>query len=184
MHSKWRGLAAGGVLALATVAVACSGAAVVDGSGAAGTTTAAGGTSGTGGTGGVAGGLASDPGQVDCGGTVCQTPSQYCCVEDPGSREIWECMDHADDTHCGAWLRECDEAADCEPGYQCCVPMTARPFPVYSTHCALECDSFYWFQVCKTDAECPDGADCVLQLCHGEPLQTCGGLDDPHGYCG
>lgn len=160
------------------MACGCSGQAVVDSShGDAGAPP-------DGGSSDVDGGLPPDPGSVDCNGTPCETPRELCCIEDPGAQQIWQCMEESDDVHCGALQRQCDEAADCPANHKCCVPMTARPYPAYSTHCAPECDSFYWFQVCKTSAECSGDTSCVLQLCQGQPLQTCGALDDPHGFCG
>ncbi|HEY3358937.1 MAG TPA: hypothetical protein VGQ83_37150, partial [Polyangia bacterium] len=129
------------------------------------------------------GGLRPDPGVVLCNGTPCDTTREYCCIEDPGARQIWQCMSDASTTHCGALTRQCDEAADCPTGQKCCVPMTARVYPDYSTWCAPSCatSAGFFFQVCKSAGECPAGVPCVLQDCGGIPVQTCGALDPR--YC-
>lgn len=167
------------VVSLGGWIAACSGDAVVDG---AVTTTATGaGAVPDAGDGGDD--VPSTPGRIDCRGTFCETPRELCCIETPGAEIIWQCLETSEDESCGALLRECDEAADCAPGQVCCVPMTARPYPAYSTHCAATCDdSFYWFQLCSTSAECA-GDSCVTQLCQGDPLRTCGALEGWPGYC-
>ena len=101
------------------------------------------------------GGLVPDPGLLQCGASVCATATQLCCIADNGSVG---CV--AGSSSCAGLERECDEAADCAGDDRCCVPMTARVFPAYRTQCAPGCDinKGFFFQVCKTQAECPTHA--------------------------
>ena len=114
---------------------------------------------------------------MQCDDVVCATATHFCCVEDTGSRPLWECMVDAPGVRCGALTRQCDEAADCPAGQLCCVPLTARPFPAYSAHCAASCDGSYWFQLCRLAGECPAGKPCLRQECSGESIQTCGAIE-------
>ena len=131
-----------------------------------------------GGTTSDAGGTTSDPGQVTCNGMPCAINANYCCDDMNGERCVPQTF-----SSCGGQRRSCDEAADCTMGSVCCYAISAAVPLAYSTECAppSQCgDLNYRPQVCKTSSECTNGQPCVLQVCKGKPIRTCGMLPAKH----
>jgi hypothetical protein len=132
------------------------------------------------------GGLACDPGQVTCGGGTCSTGSQFCCISNADDGGLSSTCNAYNSATCpsGALSIGCDEAADCSNGV-CCEQIiglgVAGP-----TQCMASCPSGY-FQVCKSDTECPSsggvtatgdggaGGKCVVQTCTMPPGLLGGG---------
>ena len=173
-----------GILLLGASAAACGGAtdpeAVDSGSDAsASSDTGSSGESGTLADAGVGDtstnpvGLQPDPGLIECAGTPCKVPGNYCCIDafDGGKA----CKDDSVSS-CGGDRKACDETADCTGSTPlCCSPPSAAAPPRYydSTFCAPTCATY---QVCKATSECVNGKPCVSQTCRGRVVQTCGAL--------
>ncbi len=117
------------------------------------------------------GGVPSDPNSVSCGGAMCNTTSNYCCVEADGGAT---CLpDNSGACGTNAPRVYCNEAADCSGGI-CCTALT---YGTHTSSCKPACSgptgpyNLGEFQLCRTDAEC-GSADagaasqkCVVQLC-------------------
>lgn len=137
--------------------------------------------SATGGTGAASGGNAPmlddpTPGQTRCGGTLCDSSSEYCCSGMAGSGGGTG-FEMCSATFC-PFRRECDEPSDCVGGDVCCYSVFMSPPPIMGARCipAAECMSDYDWLGCATQADCEaQGAPaCVSQPCGGGTIQTCG----------
>jgi hypothetical protein len=97
----------------------------------------------------------SNPGQITCGGSTCNTSDQECCIAngDAGC-QIGACQ--------GGLRMSCDEPADCIGALRCCLgfaPEGGAPRAQCETGCGARP------QLCKTNADCPGTAQCRPYTC-------------------
>lgn len=117
------------------------------------------------------GGVASDPDNVTCGGSPCNTTTDHCCeTADSGT-----CQPLNGACAAGALSLECNEAADCAGGNVCC---TALAYGQHATTCTAGACAPGTFQLCRTDSEC-GSADagaasqkCIVQTCYTSQAMT------------
>ena len=111
---------------------------------------------------GPMGGAPCDPGVVLCGGDAgCSVPATDCCI---GSATT--CV--AAGSTCSGCEIACDETSDCPNGQICCFNIgdTSGNFTMTCQTGTCPAVGLASAQVCKTNAECPDGM-CRLWNCEG-----------------
>jgi hypothetical protein len=103
--------------------------------------------------------LISNPGRVSCGEAECSLPAEACCA----TLTTTTCQ--APGASCeGGGVQRCDEAADCEGGNVCCLRLDPdKPEATCEPGCIRGASRL---QLCKTDAECPEGT-CYVNRCAG-----------------
>jgi hypothetical protein len=113
---------------------------------------------------GPTGGAACDPGNVECNNMQCAVPGHVCC--DDGTTPA--CVGVT--ATCGTPIT-CDEKSDCPDGQFCCLVATSlSAFTITCQTAACTVNNVGSTQVCKTNAECPNGA-CNIYSC-GNPAQV------------
>jgi len=121
--------------------------------------------------------LASTPGQVRCGSTICGHDEQ-CCLREEGRPASNGCDSKAKRLcHGAAEARTCDETADCDAGTICCLAAVSGPPPTIASFCVLPTDEWHCdYIACGTDDDCRASGrpPCVAQRCRGDILQSCG----------
>ena len=109
------------------------------------------------------GGVASDPGHVDCvDAAPCSAPANECCVASSG---VGTCK--ASSAACGAGSvasLKCDEAANCADAGACCATLNPVAAPYASAACSAAACTLGQVQLCHTNGECPNH-DCTPQTC-------------------
>jgi hypothetical protein len=115
------------------------------------------------------------PGVLQCGASVCDGKSSYCCRAGLSS-SLETCI--ALDAGCtGSWSF-CDKPGDCPAGENCIVAAVTDQAGL-TTQCA---SSSHWV-VCTSNGDCQGGQPCMLQTCRFEggveSLSTCGGSLPP-----
>jgi hypothetical protein len=120
----------------------------------------------------------SDPLRLPCGGSTCNTSTDYCCVENADAGGTQTCVAPNGSCSPPAAMIGCKEAADCASGAVCCgnFPRTGVQG---TTSCMASCTAMQNVQICRTDDECGAKSDagalkkCVLQTCGSLTLQLC-----------
>ncbi len=114
----------------------------------------------------------STPAQIGCGDTSCASgESAVCCLGEPsGAADHGQCVSRV----CSGARIECDEAADCSAGMQCCFQFTywANRRGTSST-CQTTCSLGAYTQLCRTSDECPAGKTCQTWSANGLVLSMC-----------
>jgi hypothetical protein len=113
---------------------------------------------------------ADAPGNVQCGTSVCDTNSSYCCRAglDPS---LQTCTGY--DAGCSGSLWRCEKPSECPPGSHCIVfGVTAQG------GLATTCGNSDTRTICVSSMDCTGARSCVTQTCHFE-----GGVEVV-GICG
>jgi hypothetical protein len=116
------------------------------------------------------------PGQIRCGGAMCESYTEYCC-SGAGGNGNGSGFESCSSSSCPL-RRECDETADCVGTEVCCFSVVASPPPVLASSCEEpEQCAFdgYWIG-CGSQADCDaiGAPGCVAQPCGDQTIQTCG----------
>jgi hypothetical protein len=120
----------------------------------------------------------SEPLMLPCGGSTCNTSTEYCCVEGADAGATRTCVAPNGSCSSTATRISCKEAADCAGGAVCCANFPALGNQG-TTSCLPSCTGMQNVQICRTDEECGSTSDagdlkkCVLQTCGSLTLQLC-----------
>ncbi len=126
----------------------------------------------------IEGGLACDPGHIQCGTSSCIPGSQFCCITNDAS--TFACDQTSMPMQCMGMMNSegttmyCDEAANCPDAQVCCGFVGTGGG--YATSCQPSCGGNA-IQFCHGSAECASGT-CVGQNCNGVHVETCGALSE------
>ena len=105
---------------------------------------------------------------IKCGQSTCDAASEVCCANRQGT----SCIPANDD--CPGLTLTCSSAASCSGDQVCC---TEGSFQNLTTKCMASCPNMPGpggsFQLCDSDAECPDNEPCT-QAFGG--FKVCGGF--------
>lgn len=66
----------------------------------------------------------------------------------------------------------CTSQSDCNPGSYCCESSVRA---LYSCQAPSACTN--GLQLCRNSSECLNGEPCLMTVCNGESIRTCGPLD-------
>ncbi len=136
----------------------------------------------------------SNPLMLPCGGSTCNTGTDYCCVESADAGAAQTCVAPNGSCSPAATRIGCKEAADCAGSAVCCANFPALGVQG-TTSCLASCTGTQNVQICRTDDECGSTSDagalkkCVLQTCGSLSLQLCavssgGGFGGPPADAG
>lgn len=91
---------------------------------------------------------------VACGATVCSGDKPQCCLDGTAT-----CV--SSDQDCNGIRLSCDDPSDCSTGSVCCARLHRERATCMSRSACENGDDFV---LCRTDADCPTGQHCSLNL--------------------